>query len=63
MEKATDDREEEMSTSSTSLDMSPNTLFHSSANGPEDVSLGKVPTFFYIQVRINVFFLYPLLRR
>jgi hypothetical protein len=36
-----------MSTSSTSFEMSPNARFQSSANGPDVVSLGRVPTFFY----------------
>ena len=37
----------DMSTSSTSFDMSPKAFFHSSAKGPIEVSLGIVPTFFY----------------
>ena len=35
-----------MSTSSTSLEASPKVLFHSSINGPVEVSLAITPTFF-----------------
>ena len=47
IENATDDRAGAISTSSTSLDISPNSRFHSSANGPDAASFGSVPTLSY----------------
>ena len=44
--KAAEESATDMSTSSTSFEMSPKAFFHSSAKGPVDVSLGIVPTFF-----------------
>jgi hypothetical protein len=43
-----------MSTSSTSFEISENVRFQSSAKGPVVVSLGRVPTFFYIRVAWSV---------
>jgi hypothetical protein len=43
-----------MSTSSTSFDISENVRFQSSAKGPVVVSLGRVPTFFYIRAAWSV---------
>lgn len=48
-ENATDERAGAMSTSSMLSEISPNTRFHSSANGPEALSLGRVPTLLYKQ--------------
>lgn len=44
--KAAEESATDMSTSSTSFEISPKAFFHSSANGPVEVSLGMVPTFF-----------------
>ena len=43
---AAEERAVEMSTSSTSLDISLKAAFHSSAKGPVELSLAIVPTFF-----------------
>lgn len=52
-----------MSTSSTSFEASPNAARHSSAKGPDDVSFGMVPTFFYNRISMphsqRVCFVYP----
>jgi hypothetical protein len=44
--KAAADKAGEISTSSTSFEMLPYSLFHSSMKGPLEVSLGNMPTFF-----------------
>ena len=51
-ESAAADRATVISTSSMSLDISLNTFFHSSANGPVDVSFAMVPTFFYSLISV-----------
>ena len=50
--KAAEESATDMSTSSTSFEMSPKAFFHSSAKGPVDVSLGIIPTFFCAAVRL-----------
>lgn len=45
--KAAAERAVEMSTSSTSFEISPKAFFQSSIKGPVELSLAIVPTFFY----------------
>ena len=44
--KAAEESATDISTSSTSFEISPKAFFHSSAKGPVEVPLGMVPTFF-----------------